>query len=140
MLERPSDESCVPARVCTRSGDVGQRRDNGGTGRDSPEGRRACDLLLCLREASETKVVWVTGPRLSGSFGTVAKLAWDRKDGDRREEVNNVKLTKNLGMLLLGIWLIATGLVQVFSISIPAIGILLPLLAIVAGVLILLSR
>ena len=51
-----------------------------------------------------------------------------------------MKLTKNIGMLLLGIWLIVTGLVQVFSISVPAIGTLLPLLAIAAGVLILLSR
>lgn len=51
-----------------------------------------------------------------------------------------MKLTRNLGMLLLGIWLIMTGLVHVFSISIPAMGTLLPLLAIVAGVLILLGR
>ena len=51
-----------------------------------------------------------------------------------------MKLTRNLGMLLLGIWLIVTGLVQVFSIAIPAIGTLLPLLAIVAGVLIILGK
>jgi len=43
-------------------------------------------------------------------------------------------------MLLLGIWLILTGLVQVVSIPIPAIGTLLALLAIVAGVLILFGR
>jgi hypothetical protein len=51
-----------------------------------------------------------------------------------------MKVTRNLGMLLLSIWLIVTGLVQVFSILIPAMGTLLPLLAIVAGVLILLGR
>jgi hypothetical protein len=51
-----------------------------------------------------------------------------------------MRLTRNLGMLLLGIWLIVTGLVQVFSISIPAMGTLLPLLAIVAGVFLLLGR
>ena len=51
-----------------------------------------------------------------------------------------MNLTKNLGMLLLGIWLIVTGLLQVVSISIPAIGILLALLAIAAGVLILVGR
>ena len=33
----------------------------------------------------------------------------------------NMKLPKNLGMLLLGIWLIVTGLLQVVSIHIPAI-------------------
>ncbi len=49
-------------------------------------------------------------------------------------------LTRNLGMLLLGIWLILTGLVQIASISIPGLGALLALLAIIAGVLILLGR
>ena len=51
-----------------------------------------------------------------------------------------MKLTKKLGMLLLGIWLIVTGLLQVVSIQIPAIGTILALLAIAAGVLILLDR
>ncbi len=51
-----------------------------------------------------------------------------------------MRLTISTGMLLLGIWLILTGLVQVVSIPIPAIGTLLALLAIVAGVLILLGR
>jgi hypothetical protein len=49
-------------------------------------------------------------------------------------------LTRNVGMLLLGIWLILTGLLQVASISIPGIGIILALLAIVAGILILMGR
>jgi hypothetical protein len=57
-----------------------------------------------------------------------------------QEEVNNMKLTKNMGMLLLGIWLIITGLLQVVSIPIAAIGTILALLAIAAGVLILLGR
>lgn len=56
------------------------------------------------------------------------------------KEVNNMKLTKNLGMLLLGIWLIVTGILQVVSIPIPAIGTILAVLAIAAGVLILLGR
>jgi hypothetical protein len=43
-------------------------------------------------------------------------------------------------MLLLGIWLILTGLLQIASISIPGIGIILALLAIVAGILILIGR
>ena len=43
-------------------------------------------------------------------------------------------------MLLLGIWLILTGLLQIASIAIPGIGILLALLAIIAGVLILIGR
>lgn len=56
------------------------------------------------------------------------------------KEVNNMNLTKNLGMLLLAIWLIVTGLLQVVTIQIPAIGTILALLAIVAGALILVGR
>jgi hypothetical protein len=54
--------------------------------------------------------------------------------------MNNMNLTKNLGMLLLGIWLIVTGLLQVVTIQIPAIGTILAVLAIAAGVLILTGR
>jgi len=56
------------------------------------------------------------------------------------KEVSNMTLTKKLGMLLLGIWLIVTGLLQVVSIPIPSIGIILAILAIAAGVSILLGR
>ena len=49
-----------------------------------------------------------------------------------------MKLTKNLGMLLLGIWLLVTGIMQLVNIPIP--GILLALLAIAAGVAILIGR
>jgi len=51
-----------------------------------------------------------------------------------------MKITKNLGMLLLAIWLILIGLLQVVSIPIPAIGTISAVLAVVAGVLILLRR
>jgi len=51
-----------------------------------------------------------------------------------------MNLTKNLGMLLLGIWLIVTGLLQVVTIQIRAIVTILALLAIVAGVLIMMGR
>lgn len=51
-----------------------------------------------------------------------------------------MKMLKNLGMILLGIWLILTGLMQVFNISIPAIDIIMAILAIAAGVLILFKR
>ena len=47
---------------------------------------------------------------------------------------------KNLGMLLLAIWLIVTGLTQVVSIPIPSIGIIRAILAIAAGVLLLMGR
>ncbi len=51
------------------------------------------------------------------------------------------KITKNLGMLLLAIWLILSGLLQLVDIGIPEItNFLLPLLAIAAGVLLLLNK
>jgi uncharacterized membrane protein len=50
------------------------------------------------------------------------------------------KPTKKLGMILLGIWLIVTGIVQIFNISIPYIGIILGILAIITGLILLFSR
>ena len=48
-------------------------------------------------------------------------------------------LTKNIGMLLLAIWLILTGLAA-FIPAISGLGIVLSILAIVAGIFILLDR
>ena len=42
----------------------------------------------------------------------------------------------NLGMLLLGIWLVATGAMQLFHFSFPASSTVLPALAIAAGLVI----
>jgi hypothetical protein len=50
-----------------------------------------------------------------------------------------VRFTKNLGMLLLGIWLILMGLVGHVPL-IASLGILLNVLAIAAGVLLLIGR
>ena len=51
-----------------------------------------------------------------------------------------MRFTKSIGMLLLAIWLILTGLLGVVSLPIPAMGTILAILAIAAGVLILLGR
>ena len=51
-----------------------------------------------------------------------------------------MKTTKSIGMILLGIWLILTGLLQVVAIPIPALGIIMAVLAIAAGVLVLLGK
>jgi hypothetical protein len=48
-----------------------------------------------------------------------------------------VKPTTKLGVLLLGIWLIATGLLPSLNLNIPASDIILALLAIAAGIVIL---
>ncbi len=45
-----------------------------------------------------------------------------------------------IGMILLGVWLLAEGLLGVLPISIPNVGLIMSLVAIAAGVLILLKR
>ena len=49
------------------------------------------------------------------------------------------KLTKNIGMLLLAIWLIAYGLVALIP-ALSGLGLVLAVLAIAAGIFILLDR
>jgi len=51
-----------------------------------------------------------------------------------------MRVTKNLGMLLLGIWLILTGLLPLLHFGLGELSIVMELLAIVAGALILLGR
>ncbi len=51
-----------------------------------------------------------------------------------------MKVTKSLGMLLLGIWLILTGLLQVVNLGIGGLDVIMALLAIVAGALVILGR
>lgn len=48
--------------------------------------------------------------------------------------------TKNLGILLLAIWLIVTGLVPLLHITFPNLGLILAVLALAAGILLLLER
>ena len=50
-----------------------------------------------------------------------------------------MRLTRNLGFLLLGVWLILTGLLY-FVPSLGSIGVLLAIIAIIAGILILVER
>ncbi len=52
----------------------------------------------------------------------------------------SVQLTRSLGMILLGIWLILVGLLPLLGLNIPAEATILALLAVAAGVLILLGR
>lgn len=49
-------------------------------------------------------------------------------------------MTKNLGMLLLAVWLIVGGLVPLLNFTFSGLGTLMALLAIAAGVLILLGK
>ena len=64
--------------------------------------------------------------------------------GQEREEklaITNTLAGKNLGMVLLAIWLILTGLIPLLNVRISAtVNTVLAVLAIVAGLLILLRR
>ena len=51
-----------------------------------------------------------------------------------------MRLTKNLGMLLLGIWLIVYGLIPLLHLSFSGLGTLMAIGAIAAGALILVGR
>ena len=51
-----------------------------------------------------------------------------------------MKVTKNLGMLLLGIWLIVTGLIPLLNLGLSGLSTLMAVLAIAAGALILAGR
>ena len=51
-----------------------------------------------------------------------------------------MKPTKNLGMLLLGVWLIVQGLIPLLNLSFSGLGTLLAVVAIAAGALIIVGR
>jgi hypothetical protein len=53
---------------------------------------------------------------------------------------DNPMITKNIGMLLLAIYLILVGIIGIFGVSLGAAGILLPILALIAGIMILLGK
>ena len=51
-----------------------------------------------------------------------------------------MKVTRSIGMLLLSIWLILTGLLQLVKFSFTGLDIIMAILAIAAGIFILLDR
>ena len=51
-----------------------------------------------------------------------------------------MKVTKNLGMLVLSIWLIATGLIPLLNLSLSGLGTLMAVVAVAAGALIIVGR
>ena len=51
-----------------------------------------------------------------------------------------MKVTKNLGMLLLAAWLILTGLIPLLNFGFSGLGTVMAILAIAAGVLIIVGR
>jgi hypothetical protein len=51
-----------------------------------------------------------------------------------------IRVTRNLGMLLLAIWLILTGLMPLLNLSFQGLGTIMAMLAIASGVLLLIGR
>ncbi len=50
------------------------------------------------------------------------------------------KLATQIGSILLGLWLVATALTSLFHVRFPGIGIILSVLAVAAGVMVMISR
>lgn len=51
-----------------------------------------------------------------------------------------MKMTKNVGMLLLAVWLIVTGLVPLLNLGFSGLGTIMSILAVAAGILIAVGR
>ena len=51
-----------------------------------------------------------------------------------------MNVTKNIGMLLLAVWLILTGLLSLLNVGFSGLGTVMAVLAIAAGVLIVIGR
>jgi len=51
-----------------------------------------------------------------------------------------MKVTRNIGMLLLAIWLILTGLIPLLNFSFSGLGTVMAVLAIAAGIFIIIGR
>ena len=58
---------------------------------------------------------------------------------DQRRSLQ-MKITRNVGMLLLAVWLILTGLIPLLNFSFSGLGAVMAILAIAAGVFIILGR
>ena len=54
--------------------------------------------------------------------------------------MNELRLPKNLGMVLLGIWLIMTGLIPLLHFNFQGLSLIMAIFAVATGVLILLGR
>ena len=51
-----------------------------------------------------------------------------------------MKITRNIGMLLLAVWLIMTGLIPLLNINVSGLGTVMAVLAVAAGILIVIGR
>ncbi len=84
------------------------------------------ETLLAILAIAAGVLILLGPSRLAGGF--------------RSGRATGARWTGNWGMILLGIWLILAGLLPLLGLSIPAGATILALLAVAAGVLILLGR
>jgi hypothetical protein len=47
-----------------------------------------------------------------------------------------IKITKNLGLMLAGVWLLLWGVIHTFSVNFPSSNVVLGIIALIAGVLV----
>jgi hypothetical protein len=71
---------------------------------------------------------------------TVAILRYMVRSRISRKGSRQMRITKSIGMILLAIWLILTGLIALFNLSFQGIGLIMGILAVAAGILILVER
>lgn len=115
-----------------------------------------CDKSSKMRRTvPEARVLATTGEKMSGTISAspftaaimrhpeypqTTWLAYYRFDFQTTGDCMRMKITKNLGMLLLSIWLIVAGLITLLGLTFNGLPLLMAILAIAAGVLILIGR
>ncbi len=57
-----------------------------------------------------------------------------------KRRTSTVRAPRHLGVILLGIWLILTGIIPIVNLTFAGLSLIMAILAIVAGVLIILQR
>jgi uncharacterized membrane protein HdeD (DUF308 family) len=75
---------------------------------------------------------------MTASKCTASRVFFERANATGLSQERDMNITKNLGMLLLAIYLILVGIMAVIHIAIPVI--VTGILALVAGILILIGR
>jgi hypothetical protein len=75
---------------------------------------------------------------MTASKCTASRVFFERANATGLPQERDMNITKNLGMLLLAIYLILVGIMAVIHIAIPVI--VTGILALVAGILILIGR
>src|SRR5207249_2183432 len=101
--------------------------------------RRGCRDGGAARGLARRGVPLRAGPLLLAAARGGRGAGVHRKGADRGKELG-MKPTRTLGFQLLGIWLVAQGIIGLVPILLPGLGIVMSVVALVAGLLILIGR